>query len=383
MELFWTPQDEAPPDSGRFAQRSRLVRFAGLSIALHVAAVVVAPWLAGLLPAREEPVITRVVDFVIPDTPPLPAQTPRPDAPVGDRDERAGAPAIRPGREGGRPAAKPAAPGKETPPAVAKAEPPVRREAPRREAPAAPPRVVAKAEAPRPAPAPVPAATAPEPTPPPVSTASPAGDLPAPAAPAEDPRLAAATPKSLGNATARPRGPAAVGAPSTVGGASPGASPPATAVASLPSVVTVPGGSGTAPVAPVALPPGLAGGAGGGGGGKGAGGRGGSGGGDGTGTVDMRDPDFSEYFRLIEKRVRAAWTFPESLGGTTQTVKIGFALGPEGSVREVRVMSSSSGTLNDSALAAMKKASPFPPLPSKFRMLAGQPLVMSFTVTIQ
>jgi TonB family protein len=217
-----------------------------------------------------------------------------------------------------------------------------------------------------------------------VSTASPAGDLPTPAAPAEDPRrLAAATPKSLGNVTPRPRGPAAVGTPSAN---SPSASPGGTAIASLPSAVTGIAGGGTAPVAPVALPPGLAGagtnGAGG-GAGAGAGGRGGSGGGDGIGQVDMRDPDFSEYFRLIERRVRAAWQFPESLGGTTQTVKIGFALGPEGSLRDVRVVSSSSGSLNDSALAAMQKASPFPPLPAKFRMLAGQPLVMSFTVTIR
>jgi TonB family protein len=105
-------------------------------------------------------------------------------------------------------------------------------------------------------------------------------------------------------------------------------------------------------------------------------------GGGGTG-VDAGDPDFSEYFRLIEKRVRAAWKFPESLGGTTQTVKIGFALAPEGSLRDARVVSSSSSTLNDSALSAMRRAAPFPPLPAKFRGLAGQPLVMSFTVTIR
>jgi TonB family protein len=81
--------------------------------------------------------------------------------------------------------------------------------------------------------------------------------------------------------------------------------------------------------------------------------------------------------------VRAAWTFPESLGGTTQTVKIGFALAPEGSLRDARVVSSSSATLNESALSAMRRASPFPPLPAKFRALAGQPLVLSFTVTIR
>ena len=377
MQLFWTPQDEAPPDSGRFAQRSRLVRFAGLSVAAHVVAVVAAPWLASLMPPRAEPVVIRTVDFVVPDTPP--AKIPKPEAPIGDRDDRAGSPPVRVARDPGRPAAKPAPVARTEPPkAIAKAATPAPAPAPKPELPPAPPRTVAKADTTRPAPT---AAAAPTP---PVSTASPAGDLPTPAAPAEDPRLVAATPKSLGDSTARHRGPASVGVPSSAGSSAPRASPAGTLTAAVPGVVTDAGGAATAPVAPVALPPGLVGiGGSGGGTGSGAGGRAGAGGGDGTGPVDMRDPDFSEYFRLIEKRVRSAWKFPDSLGGTTQTVKIGFALGPEGSLRDVRVVSSSSGTLNDSALAAMKKAAPFPPLPAKFRTLAGQPLVMSFTVTIQ
>jgi TonB family protein len=143
----------------------------------------------------------------------------------------------------------------------------------------------------------------------------------------------------------------------------------------------------------VALPPALVHGGGAGGAGTGSGGAAGagtgvatgpgtSGGAGGTG-IDPGDPDFSEYFRLIERRVRAAWRFPEGLGGTTQTVKIGFALAPEGSLRDARVVSSSSATLNESALSAMKRAAPFPPLPHKFRALAGQPLVMSFTIIIR
>jgi TonB family protein len=80
---------------------------------------------------------------------------------------------------------------------------------------------------------------------------------------------------------------------------------------------------------------------------------------------------------------RAAWQYPENLGGTTQTVKLGFSLRLDGAVGDVRVVSSTSGILNDSALAAVRKAAPFPPLPAKFRSLVGQPLVMSFTVTIK
>jgi TonB family protein len=153
---------------------------------------------------------------------------------------------------------------------------------------------------------------------------------------------------------------------------------------------------GEGPRATVALPPSLVHGRGAGGAGTGSGGATGAGTGVGTGPgtsggaggaggagIDPGDPDFSEYFRLIERRVRAAWRFPESLGGTTQTVKIGFALAPEGSLRDARVVSSSSATLNESALSAMKRAAPFPPLPPKFRALAGQPLVMSFTIIIR
>ena len=105
--------------------------------------------------------------------------------------------------------------------------------------------------------------------------------------------------------------------------------------------------------------------------------------GPGSGAIDTGDPDFSEYFRIIERRVRAAWKYPENLGGTTQTVKLGFSLRLDGAVDDVRVVNSTSGVMNESALAAVRQAAPFPPLPAKFRSLVGQPLVMSFTVTIK
>ncbi|MFQ5829824.1 MAG: TonB family protein [Candidatus Methylomirabilia bacterium] len=154
------------------------------------------------------------------------------------------------------------------------------------------------------------------------------------------------------------------------------------------------GGAGGGPIATVAIPRGLVeegagrGGVGSGGGmgtgvGQGVGSGGGASIGPGAGLVDTRDPDFSDYFRVIEKRVRAVWKYPEGLEGSTQTVKLRFSLRLDGSLRDVRVVSSTSGTLNVSALAAMKRASPLPPLPVKFHALAGQPLVMSFTVTIK
>jgi TonB family protein len=103
----------------------------------------------------------------------------------------------------------------------------------------------------------------------------------------------------------------------------------------------------------------------------------------GSGLIDTRDPDFSEYFRVIETRVRAAWRHPENLGGTTQTVKLEFSLRLDGAINDVRVVSSTSGVMNESALTAMRQAAPFPPLPAKFRSLVGQPIVMSFTHTFK
>jgi TonB family protein len=335
MQFYWTPETEHRVANTPLTVRTRLARFFTLSTAAHVAGAAAATWLSiGLLPPRPaEELLVRTIDFVEPP--------PRPAAPGGNRREPtggAGASVVR--------AARPSAP--------ARAPGPVRPAAP-----AAP----APAQAPAPAPAPAPA------------SAPASGDLPTPSP--EETRLAAATPRAIGGGTAR--GPAAVAAP-------PRDSGPSAAPAILASV-----GSGDAPQATVALPPGLVRGNGSGGvgsasgvgtGNAAGGGAGTAGAGGGTG-VDLGDPDFSEYFRLIERRVRAAWKFPESLGGTTQTVKIGFALAAEGSLREARVVSSSSGTLNDSALSAMQRAAPFPPLPTKFRALAGQPLVMSFTVTIK
>jgi TonB family protein len=330
MQLHWTPHQEPRARPAAGAARARLGRFLMASTTAHALGVVLAGWLSLSLlpPPPDEALIVRTIDFVEP-----PAT--RPAATRGNR------------REANDAAGGVAAPRATAPPAA------------RASAPA--PRVAPPAAAP-PAPAPAEPTAPPAPVEPPPPTA-------------EELRLATATPKAIRGAAAQT--PASVSTP--VGGqdAQPSASP---------------AGAVGGPVATVALPPGLVRGAGSGAGGTGTGTGLGSGagpgapGGAGTGAgtgVDLGDPDFSEYFRLIERRVRAAWKFPDSLGGTTQTVKIGFALGPEGSLREARVVSSSSGTLNDSALAAMKRAAPFPPLPAKFRVLAGQPLVMSFTVMIR
>ena len=336
MKLYWTPESALGRSRSATAARSRLGRFLTLSTAGHaLAAVAVASLSFSLVPPRpDDGLLVRTVDFI--DLGPGPeASRPRVAAAPGPTAARA---------------ARPGPPARATPRAPAPPPPPT---SPPSTAPPSP--VVGSMSTPEP-PAQPGAAPADSPSPP----AAPPTPSP------EDARLAAATPRSVGGGVAA-QGPVSLSGPAQRAAAATDAE----------------GRDG--PVATVALPPGLVQGAGGAGAvtegppagaGRGGGAPAGSG-------IDTGDPDFSEYFRLIERRVRAAWKFPDGLGGTTQTVKIAFSLGPEGSLREARVVSSSSTVLNAGALSAMRRAAPFPPLPVKFRSLAGQPLVMSFTVTIR
>jgi TonB family protein len=330
-ELLWRPHEYLLRESWGIAQQSRIGRFLGLSTALHVVVAALSPWLllTFALSGRQEQLVIRTVDFF---------PSPESAAP-GPRTE------TKPRNSGGPPALKPPA---------AKAA-----------VTAAPPEQSA---------------------PPPESSAT-----PAPTAPASDPSAALPAPREVGVGPVTPRatGPAPVApAPVTAPRAASDGSADAGRVAALAREIGA--GSGAGPVATISIPRelqrGSGEGAGGGGSGAGAGpspGTAGPNSGSGPGGIDPGDPDFSVYFRIIETRVRAAWTFPENLGGTTQTVKLGFALKLDGSVDDIRVVSTTSGALNESALAAIRRAAPFPPLPTKFRSLVGQPLVMSFTVTIK
>jgi TonB family protein len=353
-ELLWTPQEHLGRATWGFAQQSRIRRFLGVSTAIHVAVAALSPWLflTFTLSGREEQLVIRTVDFF----PSL-----EPAAPETAGRGGGGSPPLKPAAR-----AVPAAPA--TPSAPASRATPEPTPAP----------ALASPPAPEPMPAP---ATASVPASPPASEAPP---VPAPPAPRDvptvptDPRGTAPVPYAAGRPSVPP--------PST---AEPGRGD-AGQTAALARDITGRGEGG--PRATVDIPRNLVRGSGPGGGTSGAGAGTGVGSGEGagraaigpgSGAIDTGDPDFSEYFRIIEGRVRAAWKYPENLGGTTQTVKLGFSLRLDGAVDDVRVVNSTSGVLNESALAAVRKAAPFPPLPAKFRSLVGQPLVMSFTVTIK
>jgi periplasmic protein TonB len=98
--------------------------------------------------------------------------------------------------------------------------------------------------------------------------------------------------------------------------------------------------------------------------------------------IDTSDPDFTEYFELIKRRVYAAWRYPKGVRGV-QKVSVRFTLDRAGASHDVTVVRSTNSALDVSAAQAMSRASPFPPIPEKFRALVGQPLTLIFTVTVQ
>lgn len=143
--------------------------------------------------------------------------------------------------------------------------------------------------------------------------------------------------------------------------------------AQIPGALT---GSGTS-AAPYGVPGGTKGGTGVAGGGTGTG----TGGGSMTGLKGVPAADFNNYFNQLKRRVEAVWKFPDGVSGL-QKVGVVFTLDRSGRLIKADVLESSDARLNAGAMEAMKKASPFPPIPDSLKDLANEPLRMQFTVTI-
>ncbi len=90
-------------------------------------------------------------------------------------------------------------------------------------------------------------------------------------------------------------------------------------------------------------------------------------------------PDFSRYLDIIEKRVRSAWQYPEGISGVHK-VNLVFVLDQGGQLVRVRVVKSANSKLDNSAMQAMRRASPFPPVPESLRELAGDEIRIRFTI---
>ncbi|HVH92978.1 MAG TPA: energy transducer TonB, partial [Candidatus Acidoferrum sp.] len=65
-----------------------------------------------------------------------------------------------------------------------------------------------------------------------------------------------------------------------------------------------------------------------------------------------------------------------------QRVAIVFRLDRAGKLIQADVLESSDSRINASAVEAMRRASPFPPIPESLKELANEPLRMQFTVTV-
>ena len=86
-------------------------------------------------------------------------------------------------------------------------------------------------------------------------------------------------------------------------------------------------------------------------------------------------------FTQLKRRVESVWKFPDGVSGL-QKVGVVFTLDRSGRLIKADVLDSSDARLNAGAVEAMKRASPFPPIPESFKDLANEPLRMQFTVTI-
>jgi len=135
-------------------------------------------------------------------------------------------------------------------------------------------------------------------------------------------------------------------------------------------------GTGTG-TAPYGVPGGTKSGTGLAGGGTGVG----TGGGSSTGLKGIPAADFNNYFNQLKRRVESVWKFPDGVAGL-QKVGVVFTLDRSGRLIKADVLESSDNRLNAGAIEAMKKASPFPPIPDSLKDLANEPLRMQFTVTI-
>ncbi len=99
-------------------------------------------------------------------------------------------------------------------------------------------------------------------------------------------------------------------------------------------------------------------------------------------SLAKQEADYSAYLTLIKQRVQSVWKYPDGITGV-QKVTVRFTLDKAGKLSQADVMDSSDSKLNSSALEAMRKASPFPPMPESLQYLAGEPLIIRFTVSIR
>jgi len=106
----------------------------------------------------------------------------------------------------------------------------------------------------------------------------------------------------------------------------------------------------------------------------------GTGGGSNTGLKGIPNSDYNQYLNQLKKRVESVWKYPDGVTGI-QKVTVRFTLDRAGKLTQAEVLESSDNKLNASAVDAMRRASPFPPIPESLKDLANEPLIMRFEVS--
>ncbi len=111
-----------------------------------------------------------------------------------------------------------------------------------------------------------------------------------------------------------------------------------------------------------------------------AGGEGTGGTGTALGVVRCMESAFVlRYIDVIEGRTKKRWQVPEGTADDAKVV-LGFTLDSSGAATKIGFQGDAQPALGNSAVAAMRAASPFPPMDDNVRCLAGKKLRGIFTV---
>jgi len=90
----------------------------------------------------------------------------------------------------------------------------------------------------------------------------------------------------------------------------------------------------------------------------------------------------NEYLKMVQGKVQSTWKYPTGVVGS-HVVTLLFVLDVDGKLVNAEVINATDERLSQSALDAINRASPFPPIPENLKKLAGEPLVMKFAVSIK
>jgi TonB family protein len=85
--------------------------------------------------------------------------------------------------------------------------------------------------------------------------------------------------------------------------------------------------------------------------------------------LDSVDPRFKDYLEVLRDRILEVWDYPDGAEpGLRGKVKLKFSIERDGSVSQVKVLKSSGyRVLDKGALEAIRRGSPFLPLPPEFK----------------